>query len=288
VDWQSEDQGGRHSWLKDNARCVARGDLHSKYYAVTSNQTMSPVVRTPSLNAIDAVSALRRQHMTPFDVPGAYLQGKQYANEKIVCRAPAGHRTYDERGVEIYWLMQNPLYGQSDAGAIWNRTWNDFATNPDSCAYDRCPQEPCICSKRLGDPHEIKPDDSVTMPLYVDDGRIYNDPTKEAYAEAERDSDQLTKEFGIEFKEIDPKSDYFLGANRIASDDRSSCTLKATTYIQDGLAKRFFPDVDLSKTSEAFPASWTYTPTDDMLVTVVKAWEDTFVNRPKPDERLIK
>ena len=102
------------------------------------------------------------------------------------------------------------------------------------------------------------------MPLYVDDGRIYNDPTKEAYAEAERDSDQLTKEFGIEFKEIDPKSDYFLGANRIASDDRSSCTLKATTYIQDGLAKRFFPDVDLSKTSEAFPASWTYTPADDM------------------------
>ena len=45
------------SWLKDNARCVARGDLHSKHYAVTSNQTMSPVVRTPSLNAIDAVSA---------------------------------------------------------------------------------------------------------------------------------------------------------------------------------------------------------------------------------------
>jgi hypothetical protein len=106
------------SWTKDNARCVARGDLHSKYYAVTSNQTMTPVVRTPSLNAIGAVSALRRHHMTPFDVPGAYLQGKQYANEQIVCRAPADHRTYDERSIEVYWLVQNPLYGQSDAGAI--------------------------------------------------------------------------------------------------------------------------------------------------------------------------
>eukprot|EP00966_Prymnesium_polylepis_P228889 5296767-Prymnesium_polylepis.1 len=42
--------------LKDNARCVARGDLHSKHYNVTANQTMSPVVRSPSLNAIDAVS----------------------------------------------------------------------------------------------------------------------------------------------------------------------------------------------------------------------------------------
>eukprot|EP00966_Prymnesium_polylepis_P224161 5185801-Prymnesium_polylepis.1 len=39
--------------VKDNAS-VARGDLHSKYYAVSSNQSMSPVVRTPSLNAIDA------------------------------------------------------------------------------------------------------------------------------------------------------------------------------------------------------------------------------------------
>ena len=110
------------SHKSDHARCVARGDLHAKYYHVTSNQTMSPVVRTPSLNAIDAVSVLRRQHTAPFDVPGAYLQGKQLASEQIVCRSPPGFRRYDERGVEILWLMQNPLYGQGDAGAIWNRT----------------------------------------------------------------------------------------------------------------------------------------------------------------------
>eukprot|EP00966_Prymnesium_polylepis_P103964 2407590-Prymnesium_polylepis.1 len=30
--------------IKDNARCVARGDLHSKHYNVTANQSMSPVV----------------------------------------------------------------------------------------------------------------------------------------------------------------------------------------------------------------------------------------------------
>jgi hypothetical protein len=36
-------------------------------------------------------------------------------------------------------------------------------------------------SKRLGDPLEDSPDDSyVTMPIYVDDGRIYNDPTEGA------------------------------------------------------------------------------------------------------------
>ena len=28
----------------------------------------------------------------------------------------------------MLWLMNNPLYGQLDAGAIWNRTFNEFVT----------------------------------------------------------------------------------------------------------------------------------------------------------------
>ena len=105
--------------------------------------------------------------------------------------------------------MLNPLYGQSDSGAIWNRTWNDFITAPEGCGFERCPQEPCVYSKRLGDPHEDGPDDSyVTCPIYVDDGRLYYDPTDEACSEAERDRARLSKEFGIEFKAIDPVDDY--------------------------------------------------------------------------------
>ena len=46
----------------------------------------------------------------------------------MLARAPAGFRVTDERGVELYWLMNNPLYGQLDAGAIWNRTFNEFVT----------------------------------------------------------------------------------------------------------------------------------------------------------------
>jgi len=33
--------------------------------------------------------------------------------------------------VEIPWLMLSPLYGQADAGAIWNRTLNDFLVAPE-------------------------------------------------------------------------------------------------------------------------------------------------------------
>ena len=46
----------------------------------------------------------------------------------MLARAPVGFRVTDERGVELYWLMNNPLYGQLDAGAIWNRTFNEFVT----------------------------------------------------------------------------------------------------------------------------------------------------------------
>ena len=45
-----------------------------------------------------------------------------------MARPPVGFREYDERGVEILWLMNGPLYGQSDAGAIWNRTFTHFMT----------------------------------------------------------------------------------------------------------------------------------------------------------------
>ena len=58
----------------------------------------------------------------------AELEGQQRASEQVLARAPVGFRVTDERGVEQYWLMNNPLYGQLDAGAIWNRTFNEFVT----------------------------------------------------------------------------------------------------------------------------------------------------------------
>ena len=51
------------------------------------------------------------------------------------------------------------------------------------------------------------------------------------------------------------------------------------------MGARFYPDIDLSKTSEAMPASWSYTPADD---TLVEAWEYAMKTRPKASEQLIK
>ena len=85
---------------------------------------------------IDAVSCLRRQHCRSFDVPAAYLHGEQTSLEQVVARPPIGFREHDENGVEILWLMNGQLYGQADAGAIWNRTFTHFATKGNKTRTD--------------------------------------------------------------------------------------------------------------------------------------------------------
>ena len=113
---------------KYKGRAVLRGDIHKAHYSVDANQATAPVVRNTSMSIVDAVSALCQWHVVSFDCPSAYLQGQQRSTERVLARAPVGHRVCDERGVELYWFMNNPLYGQLDAGAIWNRTFNEFVT----------------------------------------------------------------------------------------------------------------------------------------------------------------
>ena len=93
---------------KRKGGAVLRGDLHKLHYGVDANQATAPVVRSSSMSAIYCVSALRRQHMVSFDCPSAYLQGQQQPSEQVLARPPPGFRTFDERGVAILWLMQNP------------------------------------------------------------------------------------------------------------------------------------------------------------------------------------
>ena len=85
----SDDQKRKRSAVADDESALTQVALPGDGEPID----LSPVVRTPSLNAIDAVSALRGQHMCPFDVPGAYLQGKQRDEEQIVTHPPVGFRS---------------------------------------------------------------------------------------------------------------------------------------------------------------------------------------------------
>ena len=161
--WTGRDKRDKDgSVYKKNARCVCRGDLQKRFYQLTSNQTFSPTIRNTSLMCIEAVACAKDMHMRTFDVPGAYLQGVQWKCEQMVLRPPDGFRKFDERGVEILWLMNSPLYGQGDAGAIWNRTINEYLEK--EMGFVRSYHDPCVYTKLEG---------RILLPLYVDDGRLY-------------------------------------------------------------------------------------------------------------------
>ena len=286
-------------------RCVLRGDLHKAHYKVSDNQATAPVVRSTSAMVSDAISAIRQRHSISGDVPSAYIQGEQKASEQVVARPPVGFREYDERGVEVYWLMNVPLYGQVDAGSIWNRTLNDFVENgpdvpivdssthaadittadeipidllsktpaglatkqADGLGMTRCAYDPCVYTSVTG------PDEGTNLLVYVDDVRLNWDTDKAACAKAIEQQTMLKKKFNIMFGEVDPDEDYFLGANRAVNKARDVVIVRATTYI-DSMHERYC-DGDAANSSQRFPASWSHTPADDELVRAYEAASET-------------
>merc|ERR1712216_767005 len=91
---------------------------------------------------------LRCQNSMDYDYKGAYLQSTQA--QRLIARAPLGYREYDEDGVELYWDMHVPLYGQQDAGCIWNHTVNDYYVDPNECGFARCDVDPGVYSRKVG------------------------------------------------------------------------------------------------------------------------------------------
>ena len=129
--WTGRDKRDADRKLAEKkGRCVLRGDLHKSHYSVSENQATAPVVRNTSTVCSDAVGVLRCRHTRSGDVPTAYLKGKQTDSEQVLACPPHDFREYDERGIDILWLMNYPLYGQVDAGAIWSRTFNDMMVAP--------------------------------------------------------------------------------------------------------------------------------------------------------------
>jgi len=267
--------------IKKNARCVIRGDLQKKFYNVTPNDTFAPVSRNSSFACCEAVGRLRKQSYDSGDVPGAYLQGNQTESEQQVARPPPGFRKYDERGVEIVWLMIHPMYGQADAGAIWNRTYNECMVTdaPAGCGYGRSSNDPAIYSKVVGESAVC------TLGCYVDDWRSYYDRAEASVKEWGRIKGLLKERFGIDFKGADPETDFFLGSNRI-SKHPDVATLKASTYIEL-MAKRYLGDkwIEEADDTKKYPGAWGHTPSDQHMM---KDWEHACATRPYGDKELAK
>ncbi|MDC0526059.1 reverse transcriptase domain-containing protein, partial [bacterium] len=280
--WVGRDKRGPDGTVsKKNARCAARGDMDKGRLDITSNDKTAPVARNTSMMDFDAVGCLRRMHMCDYDVPGAYLQGEQQPHEQRLYRPPVGFRTYDERGVAILWLSNHPFYGQTDAGAIWNRTINETLTSekpPHGCGFARCPNDPSVYGMNVSD-GELG--GQVNNTLYVDDGRLSWDPGKAAADKAAEVKTKLSKAYGITFGKDDPEETHFLGANIIRSKDRCVTSIRATSYID--LQVKRYADGDVS--SPKFPAHWSTLPADE---TLVREWEAAMATRTPASPELTK
>ena len=144
---------------------------------------------------------------------------------------------------------------------------------PSGLGFGRCEQEPCVYSKSTTDGSRCN------FPLYVDDGRHYHDSTPAGRKMFESDKKALSARFSMKWGDVNPKEDYFLGANRYSPSPDVAC-IKAQTYVKKMLDQ--YCDGDISD-SVKYPTSWSYTPASDELQ---KAYEEASVKREKAPAEL--
>ena len=97
------------------------------------------------------------------------MKGKFEDGEVVYARPPPNfpggtkYRIYDDRGVPLVWRLKVPLYGEADAGRIWNRTAVNQLVNIQG--FTQSEFDPCYFYKVVGD-------ERVDIALYVDDGYV--------------------------------------------------------------------------------------------------------------------
>jgi hypothetical protein len=142
-------------------------------------------------------STIRQQ---TYDVEAAYLKG-EFEGEVLYARPPPtgpppGRRPYI-RGIPVVWRLKAPLYGEADAGRIWNRTMVKQMTLAQH--YKQSKYDPCYFYKMLSDGTR------QDIVMYVDDGYCVDSGTAAADAELRVLHDKFT---------IDVKpAKFFLGNN---------------------------------------------------------------------------
>ena len=217
---------------KFKSRCVYDGRQQKVKAAAAGKELYSyaPCGR-PSTHKCQIASAVhhKRRHRT-FDVTGAYLKGKFTDNEVVYARPPPGERTYtfrNGRKTAIVWKLQVPLYGEVDAGYIWNRTATQQLVGVQK--WNQSEHDPGYFWKKL--------DDGTFMDLllYVDDAYVTDSHSPLADLEIET--------FGMAFADKDGSSgitvqepSHFLGAN-IDVESPESVTISSKAYTRQMAAK---------------------------------------------------
>ena len=87
------------------------------------------------------------------------------------------------------WKLRVPLYGEADAGRLWNRTLVRFLVGPiggGGAGWTQSHYDPCFFYKRLGDGSVMH------LVIYVDDGYVIDAGCALADVELQRLHDRIT------------------------------------------------------------------------------------------------
>ena len=258
---------------KYKGRAVLRGDQLNKTGTIDPNNCFAPSPTTIEHNCCEAVAALRGMNCEPGDAVAAYLQGKQLPGELVIARAPKAFREYDENDDEIYWLMVVPLYGQPNAGNIWNRTFTTHCIDEEGISPIE--QAPSLFAKCCGP----NCSDRIHMPVHTDDLKIFSDDTPAAKAEHERLRKSMSTRFKMEWKfGVNPAESMFLSKN-VKRVSKTCTQIGLQTYI-----KKHVP-LTLPKPVDSYPSSWRTLAADKELQ---KAFDKAERQRVEPNEETKK
>ena len=174
-----------------------------------------------------AVCVLDQLRMLDFDVDAAYLQGN-YVDRRVFARAPKYFRRYDERGVELIWLLRRALYGGPDSGRVWYNTLAHYLMKEDQITpFQRCHFEPCTFTHFIdgeSDPQTGAPC-RILCSVYVDDGRLWDNSS----TVADEFLIRLQNRFSITLGDPSARTSFMIGMDISTGDGWLQIT--STTYI---------------------------------------------------------
>ena len=217
--------------LKGKARCVLDGSDQKRTAAELdlTLETFSPAGRHTTLKCLAACACARpsngknvRRTRTA-DVEAAYLQGELEGNV-IYARPPPGYRSYDRRGVPIVWKLTAPLYGEADAGRLWNRT---FHRQIMSMSFKQSDYDPCYYYKVYED------DTRLDVFVFVDDLWLEDD----AGSLADADLKVLCERFKMTIS----NPEFYLGLNVHVDIENSTIAFTSQAYIES-MADKYLPN----------------------------------------------
>ena len=165
-------RGSRNEKVKKKGRICYNGAMQKATAAKSgvAIETFAPTVRHTTFKCLAAHGCVTGRRRRQFDVEGAYLKGKFEDGEVVYARPPPNfpdggsrYRRFDERGVPLVWRLKVPLYGEADAGRIWNRTAVNQLVNVQG--FTQSEFDPCYFFK-------LKDGERVDIALYVDDGYV--------------------------------------------------------------------------------------------------------------------